>query len=662
MTEIDAIVVLTVGRSRSTTHFHLKWAKTLGKQVLVLASCRNEDGVAIINEVAAIYKHEFELITYTDHCDSVVGLISDEVIARQSFYPEIKTYTIFAGGDKAVYCNVFQKLKHSENLSSIEIITEPEMLESTEFTIEDWVIANESPFVKYLPSEKTLVIESTNLIQPIRLTEVKIGQLTNPTRLTCTYQHRFDIEYNDLKKVKKELLPQRRNLSNFIQKMNLVFTDLGLSTEFRIEIIPVVHTNFDALKIYYDPRFLARTTFLALTSAQNYAIQFDGKYCEEEKVSRLNEIVKSYFKSHDIKRHDINHADYILNQASKYLVGIEKVNLSVSDSMKWLSKSAIRLVNEGRNSVMVDSGYNGRELAKIVSSSENKQSQFGSFEDFLNPELENANILSAFVIALNVNFFLNLTELQPFPDDLNLELKYSEDFKMIDWISIHRLTSLKGPKVDLVQFSFEDGNVMAIKKDTFAEFLFAITMTSNHDDTLVETKWGMEGGKIHTNQNHLYDTHRIPGSRGHATTPDGFRFVKNGGKAYFEIWDMHSTYGFSDGILKKFAKYEKLASKFPVKTKTCVFTTFGTPGYAYNKQDEAKMKSDLEKFVGLGKSRKVRVLDLRRHMSGSETEPMKISLKMLREFLTHEHMGSNDILFYHDWLKENHSTSKNEEE
>ena len=649
MTEIDAIVVLTVGRSRSTTHFHLKWAKTLGKQVLVLASCRNEDGVAIINEVAAIYKDKIELITYTEGGDSVVGLISDEVIARQSSHHRIKTYTIFAGGNKAVYCNTFQKLKNSENLSNIEIITEPEMLESIEFTIEDWVIANESPFVKYLPSEKTLLIESTDLVQPIRLTEVKIGQLTNPTRLTCRYQHRFDI------KLKKDILPQRRNLSNFIQKMNLVFTDLGLSTEFRIEIIPVVHTNIDTLKIYYDPRFLARTTFLALTSAQNYAIQFDGKYCEEEKVSRLNEIVKSYFKSHDI-----NHPDYILNQASEYLVGIDKVNLSVFDSMKWLSKSAIRLVNEGRNSVMVDSGYNGRELAKIVSSSENKQSQFGSFEDFLNPELENANLLSAFVIALNVNFFLNLSELQPFPDDLNLELKYSEDFKMIDWISIHRLTSLKKPKVEIVQFSFEDGNVMAIKKDKFAEFLFAITMTANHDDTLVETKWGMEGGKIHTNENHLYKTHQI--GHYHATTPDGFRFVKNGRNAYFEIWDMCSTYGFSDGILKKFAKYEKLASKFPIKTKTCVFTTFGTPGYAYNKEDEVKMKSDLEKFVGLGKSRKVRVLDLRRHMSGGETEPMKISLKMLREFLTQEHSGSNDILFYKDWLRENHSPSKTEEE
>ena len=658
MTEIDAIVVLTVGRSRSATHFHLKWAKTLGKQVLVLASCRNEDGVAIINEVAAIYKDKIELITYTEGSDSVVGLISDEVIARQSSHPRIKTYTIFAGGNKAVYCNTFQKLKNSENLSNIEIITEPEMLESIEFTIEDWVIANESPFVKYLPSEKTLLIESTGLVQPIRLTEVKIGQLTNPTRLTCTYQHRFDIEYNDFKKVKKELLPQRRNLSNFIQKMNLVFTDLGLSTEFRIEIIPVVHTNFDTLKIYYDPRFLARTTFLALTSAQNYAIQFDGKYCEEEKVSRLNNIVKSYFKSHGI-----NHADYILNQAGEFLAEIDKVNLSLSDSMKWLqqSKNTTRLVNEGRNSILVDSGYNGRELATIVSSSENKKSQFALFEDFLNPELENVNLLSAFVIALNVNFFLNLAEFRPFPHDLNIKLKHSEDFENTDWISIHRLTSLRKPKVDLVQFSFEDGNVLAIKKDKFAEFLFAITMTTNHNDTLVESEWTMKGGKIHAEENHLYETHQMR-HRHHATTPDGFRFVKNGGNAYFEIWDMLSTYGFSDGILKKFAKYEKLASKFPIKTKTCVFTTFGTPGHPYSKEGEVKMKSDLEKFVGLGKSRKVRVLDLRRHMSGGETEPMKISLKMLREFLTQEHSGSNDISFYHDWLKENHSPSKTEEE
>ena len=66
MSEVDAIVVLTVGRSRATTHFHLKWAKTLGERVLVLASCRNESGVAMIQEAAAINKERVELLTYTD--------------------------------------------------------------------------------------------------------------------------------------------------------------------------------------------------------------------------------------------------------------------------------------------------------------------------------------------------------------------------------------------------------------------------------------------------------------------------------------------------------------------------------------------------------------------------------------------------------------------
>ena len=85
MSEVDAIVVLTVGRSRATTHFHLKWAKTLGERVLVLASCRNESGVAMIQEATAMNKDQFELLAFAngDETDAQ-DQISQEVIEINS--------------------------------------------------------------------------------------------------------------------------------------------------------------------------------------------------------------------------------------------------------------------------------------------------------------------------------------------------------------------------------------------------------------------------------------------------------------------------------------------------------------------------------------------------------------------------------------------------
>ena len=110
MSEVDAIVVLTVGRSRATTHFHLKWAKTLGERVLVLASCRNESGVAMIQEAAAINKERVELLTYTGQTDTVTDQISQEVIEHTSANSGLQTKVVFAGGEKSVYCNVYQRL------------------------------------------------------------------------------------------------------------------------------------------------------------------------------------------------------------------------------------------------------------------------------------------------------------------------------------------------------------------------------------------------------------------------------------------------------------------------------------------------------------------------------------------------------------------------
>ena len=115
MSEVDAIVVLTVGRSRATTHFHLKWAKTLGERVLVLASCRNESGVAMIRDAAAMNMDRLELLTFSNGGDKDAQAISKELLHRKSSQPDIKTKIVFAGGNKGVYFSVFQTLAQSKD-------------------------------------------------------------------------------------------------------------------------------------------------------------------------------------------------------------------------------------------------------------------------------------------------------------------------------------------------------------------------------------------------------------------------------------------------------------------------------------------------------------------------------------------------------------------
>ena len=140
MSEVDAIVVLTVGRSRATTHFHLKWAKTLGERVLVLASCRNESGVAMIQEAAAINKERVELLTYTGQTDTVTDQISQEVIEhtsailgfkRRSFLPVEKRVSI------AMFIQTY--LKEISKTNSFDYRNR--IHETTTYTIEDWVNA-----------------------------------------------------------------------------------------------------------------------------------------------------------------------------------------------------------------------------------------------------------------------------------------------------------------------------------------------------------------------------------------------------------------------------------------------------------------------------------------------------------------------------------------
>ena len=370
MSEVDAIVVLTVGRSRATTHFHLKWAETLGDRVLILASCRDESGVAMIRDAVAMNTDRLELLTFSNGDDKDAQAISKELLQRKSSQPDIKTKIVFAGGNKSVYFSVFQTLAQSKDTENTDIITEETMLESVEFTIEDWVIANESKYLRFLPNDNMLIIEHDQTEQPIRLTNLELGQLKNPTRIVCDFRHHFQISQNQSRSFTK----QRSDLTELLLRMNLVFTELGLTTELRVKFSPIVHTKYDKLRIYFEPRFLARTMFMAMTSDRNFVISFDTKESDDALVSRFNSIVQSY---HRIFK--INHANHQVNKAYNSLKSIRETNLSRTDSMKWIHmrQNQPHFINEGQDFIMIDSGYNGTELADIAMSSKDRGIKVG---------------------------------------------------------------------------------------------------------------------------------------------------------------------------------------------------------------------------------------------------------------------------------------------
>ena len=129
-----------------------------------------------------------------------------------------------------MYFNVFQTLTQSKLWGVLTSLPKRKCLESVEFTIEDWVIANESPYIRFLPKNNSLIIEHAQVKQPIRLTNLRVGQLNNPTRIVCDYEFHFHISEKQ-----SHSITNQKNLTNFMLQMNLVFTELNLTTEQNLE-------------------------------------------------------------------------------------------------------------------------------------------------------------------------------------------------------------------------------------------------------------------------------------------------------------------------------------------------------------------------------------------------------------------------------------------
>ena len=74
-------------------------------------------------------KNEWNLLTYTGQTDTVTDQISQEVIEHTS-HSGLQTKVVFFGGEKSVYCNVYQRLQADYDYEC-PLITETEIKATT---------------------------------------------------------------------------------------------------------------------------------------------------------------------------------------------------------------------------------------------------------------------------------------------------------------------------------------------------------------------------------------------------------------------------------------------------------------------------------------------------------------------------------------------------
>ena len=204
------------------------------------------------------------------------------------------------------------------------------------------------------------------------------------------------------------------------------------------------------------------------------------------------------------------------------------------------------------------------------------------------------------------------------------------------YVSIHKIQKTvvqkgrdRGKVIDAVFFSLNDGEkIHEMDKNKFAEFLLAFALYATPDKSLVEDRWVYKNEKLQPPVvNYLWKIFGLKSE--HRISPDGFHIADKGKGLSFEIWDAKSTYDFSKGIMEKFTKYDKLASKFPMETTTCVFSIFGAPGYEYDKGEAASHREELQHLLQSSNKRKLRILDIRDFVVNEHKEIFRIGKKTL---------------------------------
>ena len=108
MGEVDTVVVLTPGRSESSTYLHLKWASQIGNAVLVLAGCRTQESLDAFTGIADggtidIGQHK----SWFGKTDYIVGSMMDEIKNNPDITTKTRISIVFAGGKKSIYLQIY---------------------------------------------------------------------------------------------------------------------------------------------------------------------------------------------------------------------------------------------------------------------------------------------------------------------------------------------------------------------------------------------------------------------------------------------------------------------------------------------------------------------------------------------------------------------------
>ena len=637
---VDMIVLMTPGRSRASAYLQMKYIhKKLAKDnesVLLLAACRDEDSEEIVNQTFAYFEDgnvNLEIISKSDNwLDEIIARIHSE--ADRNSNPNVEIF--FAGGEKLIYLKAYQTLSLNKNYTNVLSITEPNMATAVGFTIDDWLVANKSDNLVFIPNSETLVIQHSPK-NAVMLTNLEFKQGENPTRLFCEYVRNYSVT-----SIEERLKPEMHSIRKGLEKINILFNKLNITNDIRLKLMIKFEDILPHYNVYFDKKFLTRNGFIYLMLELNSKIDFYGG---DEEFTKRFEIIKRKLHGRLPK----------IAKIDRFFSDIDVANRSRNDSMKWLVPHKSKPIFNYDSTYVID-GFNGRELQNIVKNSDLSNLRFEKSNTMLDFNYEDSTILSAFILALNSHHYLSLSEEQfnNFNQKISTikpkfrvqkkDVIYNSEFIII---TKHKLSKRNVPKYD---FEFSNINkTITMNNNKFCEMLYSIARMSQDGTHLFENWWiyNYKTNQINDKNNLLQQLGIFISD--HSINADGYTFHNDKSGYAFEICDINSISSFNhDRVIDKYEKYEKNSSKFPFPIFTSVFSVFSRKQDSMDEQNESKQK--VIDFISADEHRIWKYLDLTSFDANPNPTPVKINVKLLGRFLADR---ETDIHGFAEWCEFN---------
>ena len=210
----DFVVVLTPGRSSSSTYYHLKWAAELPGNVFVFAGCRTQESEEKFHTTAS--QNSLNLAQYkswSGETDNVVNSMLQEIEDNPGISSTTQIVILFAGGKQSIYVQLYQQLT-KKNTYQIRTVNESEINSTVQFTLDDWMVSNSNEKIKLDSEKNKLHIKGDE--EEIVLWDVETGLFENPTRLYAQYREEFTITQEmDILAVRESLKDFRKIFKKF---------------------------------------------------------------------------------------------------------------------------------------------------------------------------------------------------------------------------------------------------------------------------------------------------------------------------------------------------------------------------------------------------------------------------------------------------------------